>query len=111
MIGILLKLLTIPLIDSASVVVHVVSGERPAAMQSGATISAPTLLYTLFTIITLYSNRHFVAKLIIYTLYTPFSLFLTPSQNKALAPRWYNKAYNAYLDKKRITTIYFRWSI
>ncbi|XP_045513347.1 limbic system-associated membrane protein-like [Pieris brassicae] len=69
--------------DSASVVVHVVSGERPAAMQSGATISAPTLLCTLFTLITFYSHSHFLAK----SLYNTRSLTFISFQNKALAPR------------------------
>ncbi|XP_050685704.1 lachesin-like [Leptidea sinapis] len=50
--------------DSASVVVHVVSGERPAAMQSAATITTPTLLYLTLILINITLYRYSILEYI-----------------------------------------------
>ncbi|XP_038222086.1 hemicentin-2-like [Zerene cesonia] len=59
--------------DSASVVVHVVSGERPAAMQSAGTNTTPTLLYTILILINLNIHRHSLKQLILQMITIPFN--------------------------------------
>ncbi|XP_072938385.1 zwei Ig domain protein zig-8-like [Epargyreus clarus] len=73
--------------DSASVVVHVVSGERPAAMQSDAIKTFPTLLPVLILSITLSHSRFLITDLLQIVAFKVNLKFLWPHFIRTFVPR------------------------
>ncbi|CAH2234321.1 jg7460 [Pararge aegeria aegeria] len=69
--------------DSASVVVHVVSGERPAAMQSHAIQTTSNYLLVLLIIVNL--RKEFM-NIIIYSIITLYSNFQTKLKGLCSSP-------------------------